>query len=67
VRKLADYILDGRNKTAQDEPTEARPSEKPDDGSWNIIHVFTSFTTGFFVNLAYEKVLEIIRNQSNSP
>jgi len=61
VRKLADYISveDERHERSKAEGLADNPEPTP--AAWNMIHVFTSFTTGFLVNLIYEKVLQIIR------
>jgi hypothetical protein len=60
VRRLADYVSDEGSNDARN-----KPRKKLNRGRWNMIHVLTSFTTGFFVNLAYEKVLAILRTQIN--
>lgn len=63
VRKLADYIFDEEKRTARRKAKRGVNEKEPRHGGWNIIHVFTSFTIGFFVNLAYEQVIEIIRTK----
>lgn len=62
VRRLADYVSDRENNSAQSSDSEGAPEREPSQG-WNMIHVLTSFTTGFFVNLVYEKVLQVIHTQ----
>jgi hypothetical protein len=61
VRKVADYISGEENKRARTKADKLTAGSEPSHGGWNMLHVFTSFTTGFLVNLVYEKVLQIIR------
>jgi hypothetical protein len=63
VRKLADYISDEEKRSARRKSVRDVNEKESSRGGWNVIHVFTSFTVGFFVNLAYEQVLEIIRTK----
>jgi serine/threonine protein kinase len=62
VRKLADYVSDREGTSVQSSDNEGAPEREPSQG-WNMIHVLTPFTTGFFVNLVYEKVLQVIHTQ----
>ena len=63
VRKLADYVSGEENKSALPNDDGAATVKEQSHSGWNMIHVFTSFTTGFFVNLVYEKVLQMIQTQ----
>jgi hypothetical protein len=63
VRRLADYVSGEEKRAARRRSGKAARGGEPSRGGWNLIHVLTSFTTGFFVNLAYEQVLEIIRTK----
>jgi hypothetical protein len=58
MRKLADYLSDS-NK----EGIPAAEGENSNAAPWNLLHVLTSFTTGFFVNLAYDKLVQFIQTQ----
>ncbi len=62
VRRLADYVSGREDAPAGAGDGGGAPEKEPSQG-WNTIHVFTSFTTGFFVNLVYEKVLQIVQTQ----
>jgi hypothetical protein len=61
VRKLADYISGEDKGRGQPEAEGSVAGRQLSHRRWNLLHVFTSFTTGFLVNLVYEKVLQIIR------
>lgn len=63
VRKFADHVFPEEDKVDQAIDDSGVAAKEPRHSGWNLIHVFTSFTTGFFVNLAYEKVLQIIQTQ----
>ena len=63
VRKLADYVTGWEKKPVRVKAGAVTKAEASSHGTWNLIHVFTSFSTGFFVNLAYEKMLQIIHTQ----
>jgi hypothetical protein len=61
VRKLADYIFIEDEGHERSKAEGSADDTQPPPAAWNMLHVFTSFTTGFLVNLIYEKVLQIIR------
>lgn len=63
VRKLADYVSEGGNTPAPPDGDGASTDKESSRSGWNMLHVFTSFTTGFFVNLFYEMALQIIHTQ----
>jgi hypothetical protein len=69
VRRLADLLS---NHASAGESSEAaaeggEPTSKKSQATWNLMHVFTSFSTGFFVNLVYERLLEFLHTQPFLP
>ncbi len=64
VRKLADFLSNDESADPSESSKEGGQSTKTkSQAMWNLMHVFTSFSTGFFVNLVYEKLLEFLRAQ----
>jgi hypothetical protein len=63
VRRLADYVSGEEIKRRRNKTIRTMKAGETSRDPWNLLHVFSSFTTGFFVNLVYEKVVEIIRTQ----
>ena len=65
VRKLADFLSnDGPAGESSESSEEGGESTKTkSQAMWNLMHVFTSFSTGFFVNLVYGKLLDFLSAQ----
>lgn len=63
VRRLADFLSnDGPADDSSESSEEGGQSTKTKSQAvWNLMHVFTSFSTGFFVNLVYEDLLQFLR------